>query len=538
MGIKADLIVKNANVITFDDTNPVGESIAVLGGRILGVGSYADFETVLSPDTEVIDAAGLTVIPGLNDNHCHPLALAQNLPKVDMTGVTSLAEFFRRIEEKAKVTPAGEWISATNYQEEFFAEQREPTLAELDAAVPAHPVFIVHSSNHVGLANSLALAKLGIDENTPDPIGDEIVKKDGKLTGRLCENACHKAMKASLPQTSTETLVQYAKEMCRIYNSYGFTSAADMCFVEDRADEYDVWMRLRAEEALTLRVAAYVLPKQYRKFTEGHLPFPAGDDLFRIQGLKLILDGGASSGTSKMGEPNVHDGKTGILYFEQEELNEMVFAAHARGHQVAIHGIGDVAIDHILTAYENAQARLPRPDARHRIEHCSFCYEPLIERVAGGGFLPHFHPGFLWYFGDVHLRNFGQARLEKEFPYRTMLGRGVKIAIGSDCPVTSPDPAYIIYSAIARRSKNGVQCGETEKVTAREALESYTKSGAYFTYDEKVKGMLAPGLLADMTILNMDPTAPEVDAEPERILELKAERTLLAGKTVYTREEN
>jgi predicted amidohydrolase YtcJ len=246
-------------------------------------------------------------------------------------------------------------------------------------------------------------------------------------------------------------------------------------------------------------------------------------------GRKILLDGSGGGGTARMSEPNAHDGKYGILYLTQEELDEAVWEAHSRGCQIAAHGIGDVAIRMILDAYKKAQDKLPRPDARHRIEHCSFAFPDIVERIVKEKVYPLFHPSFLYYFGEAHLRNFTIDRVQHEFPFRSALDKGVVVGNGSDSPVTLPDPRPAIYSTITRKSALGASCGEAECVTASEALWTYTYAGAFLTFDEKLKGTLEPGKLADFAVVDVDPTT----CDPEAILDMNVEKTVLGGVTVF-----
>jgi predicted amidohydrolase YtcJ len=303
--------------------------------------------------------------------------------------------------------------------------------------------------------------------------------------------------------------------------------------ISDNSMEFVVWDKVLKSDGLTVRIAAYYLEYIYRKLSDLGIPIPFGNDLFKLQGRKIILDGGGGSGTARMSEPNLHDGKYGILYHTQEELDDIVWEAHSQGRQISGHGIGDVAITMLLDAYKKAQERLPRPNARHRIEHCSFCYPPLVERVIKEGVLPLMHPGFLYYFGETHKRNYGEERVSQEFPFRSLLDGGIVVGNGSDFPVTVLNPNAILYAAITRKTARGVSCGEKERITAQEAVYSYTAAGAYLTFDEHRKGTLETGKLADIVVTDIDPTA--VDDEPERILEMKVEKTILGGKTVFER---
>jgi predicted amidohydrolase YtcJ len=419
-------------------------------------------------------------------------------------------------------------VEAFGYDEGNFAEGREPSLEELDAAVPDHPLCVSRACLHMGLANSLAMKAKGYGPDTPDPPGGEIVRKDGKLTGRLCENA-YAAMFEVIPPASPERLGRTMKRLSGMYNALGVTSTAEMGLIS-KGTELPIWDKALKGGALTVRVAAYCLDAMYKKLRDAGAPIPLGNDLFKLQGRKIMVDGSGSGGTARMSEPNLVNGGTGIIYHTQEVLSEIVWEAHSQGVQISAHAIGDVAIVMILDAYRKAQTRLPRPDARHRIEHCSFCYPPLIERVIKEGVLPLLNPGFLYYLGDSLTRNYGE-RVLQSIPFRSLLDGGLVVASGSDFPVTGIDPRAIIRAAIVRQTANGLSCGEKERITAREAVYSYTAAGAYLTFDEHKKGSLEAGKLADIVVTDIDPTS--VDDEPDRIMEMKVERTILGGKTVF-----
>jgi predicted amidohydrolase YtcJ len=529
MAFKADLVIKNANVRTMDKKNPLCSAVAVYGDKILGVGSFEDFAAITGPRTEILDLSGKTVLPGFNDNHSHPLYGVGILSKVNLTGTKSHDEFFKRLKVRAAETLPGEWIEAYGYDEGNFAEGREPSLEELDAAVPEHPLCISRVCMHVGLANSLALKARGYELDTPDPPGGEIVRKDGRLTGRLCETA-YSAMAEVIPPASAEQLSKTMKRLSGMYNALGITSTTEMGVISE-GKELPIWDKALKSDSLTVRVAAYCLDAMYKKLREAGVPLPIGNDLFKLQGRKIMLDGSGGAGTARMSEPSKFDGNAGLTYHTQEALDEIVWEAHSQGVQVSTHAIGDVAITMILDAYKKAQERLPRPDARHRIEHCSFCYPPLVERVIKEGVLPLMNPGFIYYFGDTLTRNYGD-RVSQSSPFRSLLNGGIVVASGSDFPVAAIDPKPIIRAAIVRKSASGLSCGESERITAQEVIYSYTAAGAYLTFDEHRKGTLETGKLADLVVTDIDPTT--VDDEPDKIMEMKVERTILGGKTVFS----
>ncbi|MDR2156375.1 MAG: amidohydrolase [Clostridiales Family XIII bacterium] len=530
MSLKADLVIKNANIRTMDRHNPLGSALAVWGDTIVGVGEPKDFESITGPDTEVLDLSGKTALPGFNDNHSHPLFGVGILSKVNLTGTKSHAEFFDRLKAGAAEAPAGAWIEGYGYDEGNFAEGREPTIEELDAAIPGNPLCVSRVCLHVGLANSLAMKAKGYDADTPNPPDGEIVRENGKLTGRLTETA-FAAMKSAIPPATMEQQVKAIARLGNMYNALGITSTAEMGVISASGDEIALWDKVLKANALTVRVAAYCLDAMYGKLRAANSPIPLGNDLFKIQGRKIMLDGSGGAGTARMSIPSKFDGNAGLTYHTQEALDGIVWEAHAEGVQISTHAIGDIAVTMILDAYRKAQNRLPRPDARHRIEHCTFCYPPLIERVIKEGVLTLLNPGFIYYFGDTLMRNYGEEPVSQASPYRSLLDGGVPVACGSDFPVAAIDPKRILHAALVRKTAQGVPCGEREKVSAREAVYSYTAAGAYFTFDEHRKGTLGTGKLADIVVTDIDPTT--VDDEPDRILEMKVERTILGGKTVY-----
>jgi predicted amidohydrolase YtcJ len=322
--------------------------------------------------------------------------------------------------------------------------------------------------------------------------------------------------------------------MSGIYNSFGITSTTEMGAFDAPKNYFGAWDKILKNNGLTVRIAAYLMDPMYRKYMDAGIPLPFGDELFRFRGRKILLDGTAGAGTARMSTPSRFDGSPGMTYYTQEQLDDMVWEAHSNGQQISSHAIGDIAITMLLDAYKKAQDRMPRKDARHRIEHCAFCYPPLIERVINEGVMPLMHPGFLYYFGDTITRNYGEELVAQSFPFRSLLDGGLIVANGSDTPVTVLDPSVILSASMVRKTASGASCGDRERITALEAVYSYTAAGAHFTFDERKKGTLESGKLADIVVTNIDPTT--VDDEPERMLELKTERTILGGKTVFTRQ--
>ncbi|MDR2751398.1 MAG: amidohydrolase family protein, partial [Clostridiales bacterium] len=373
-----------------------------------------------------------------------------------------------------------------------------------------------------------ALKLAGFNENTPDPPGGELVRKDGRLTGRLNDAAAAIAKRA-VPMPSTEVLAREFGNHCHRLNSLGITSSTEMGMLTI-PDGMGFWNRVAELGNQTVRVAVYMDEPMYSSYSRAGLPFGFGSGLLRFQGRKILLDGGGGSGTARVSEPNLHDGKSGILYYTQEKLDSMIWEAHSKGRQVAVHAIGDVAIDMLIESYEKAYNNKPN-GPMHRIEHAYFCFPPLLEKLKRLPVAATLNPGFIYYFGETHIRNYGIKRTDMEIPIRSFIDSNVLSALGSDNPVTVPDPFPIIYSAVSRKTGRGVLLGSGEAISISEALWAYTAASAALTGEETEKGTLSPGKLADITLLDKDPESFE--KEPEGLLGIAVKETYLGGKLVF-----
>lgn len=523
----ADYILENANILTLASPTP-HTALAVGGGRVLGVGTPEELESLAGPGTRRENLGGRTILPGLNDNHCHPLAYADSFLKVDLSDVTTQEDLLRRLADRAAVTPAGEWIFGYGYNEMAFPQQREPNLAALDAAVGDHPLFVTRYCLHAAVVNSAALARVGWDETTQIPGGSLGKDANGRLTGRLDENA-KMTMDTLVPAPSVQTIAKAIQTVCQTYNAYGVTSIADMGSRAEEPPLLSVWAAARSAGYLTLRVSSYLMDPAFSVYDGTGLPYPFGDALYRVAGRKLFVDGAVGGGTAGTSQPSA-EGGYGIYHHSQEELDDLVWQAHARGIQISTHAMGDQAIRMTLDAYRKAQQRLPLPDIRHRIEHAAFADEALLGRMAEEGVWPLFNPNLHWYFGQSHITHYGQ-RGKTQYPFRAALDKGLLPGNGSDCPVTPPDPRPGLYAAVNRVTKEGTPLEASQAISPEEALKTYTLYGAYLTHEEQDKGTLEPGKLADFIVVDRNPLA----VPPEELLDLQVERTVLGGKTVYAR---
>jgi predicted amidohydrolase YtcJ len=530
----ADLVLRGAIIHTVDDAQPRATALAVTDGRFVAVGSDRDIAAHLGPATRVLDLKGKTIVPGFNDAHLHPRPLfPEDAPwaQVDVSpaNVKTIDELIAALRRKAATTPPGQWISGSRYQETKLG--RHPTRADLDAASTEHPITLSHSSGHQSVANSLALSLGGITRETPDPAGGHIVKDEhGELTGRLQESAQRLVTAASTTRTArapeSATLAGLRARFAA-YVARGITSIGVAGGTPASADQ----LRKALGDAPPLRV--------FHMFGDGNLDEavrrmkanPAEGGVIRYGAIKLFHGNSLSGQTCWLHEPYAHNRD----YFgvpparSQAQLDQLVLRVHRAGLQACIHSNGDREIEMVLTAFERAQKSDPRPDARHRIEHCSIVNAAIVARIKAAGVIPVPH-SYLWEHGDKH-ENYGAPRWEWMHAARAFLDAGIRVAGHSDSPVSEANPLLRIQDMVTRRSAEGKVYGASQRITAPQALRIWTLGGAQATFEEKVKGSIAVGKFADFVVLAADPLI----VAPETIKDIAIELTVIGGRIVYDR---
>lgn len=498
----------HGRVFTADPARPQASALGIWRGRIAYVGDDADeARAAAGQDAEVIDLAGRLATPGLIDAHCHPMMYGEQLLGLDLTTVHSVEDLLGRIRERAATTPDSEQISGWGYYLQSFAEQRLPTLAELDAAAPRHPVALIHRSGHELLVNSVMLSMVGYTRDTPDPFGGYLEHDaDGALTGLLAETAME-PVQALAPPEGPETWDARLRRVTDEFLAYGITSTTDANVTSP--DAVRAYQRLRADGTQPrMRFNLMLAHREMLEATEGlGLQTGFGDDWLRIATIKFFLDGTEGQRTAKISEPFADDpGNTGLWMFPTEEFRERVLRAHMAGMQCAVHAIGDAAVELTLDTYREAQERLPRPDIRHRIEHASLLRPDLIERFSREGVVPI--PGGRFASNDyqVLIERFGAERLRWYQPWNALLEHNVPVAVSSDAPVQSANPAKNLWAIVNSRAEHDTQLvmQPEERISLAETLTAYTRHGAWATHEEHRKGMLRPGLLGDVTVFNTD----------------------------------
>ena len=507
-------VFKNANVITMDPARPRARFVAVAGDRVAYAGGEADLKQAIGPGTRVVDCGGKTLIPGFNDSHCHIFSFIRKQLTIDLSypGVRSISDIKEAIRRKVQATPPGQWINGSDYSDFYLAEKHHPTRRDLDEVSPNNPVVISHRSLHGCVLNSLALKLAGIRMDTPEPPGASIHRDatTGEPDGILFDMLGYIRYKV-MPPLSDSELEQGVKAADRAFISQGITSLQDAT-ITNEVRRWHIYGRFKEKGLLKSRIYMMTGADQIAHFREAGLDFRAGDDSLRMGGLKIVL-----------GEA------TGQLFPSQPDLNRYVLDAHRAGCQVAIHAVQPTTVEAALNALEYAIGQVPRPNHRHRIEHCAECAPSLFERVKKLGIVVSMQPPFLYYSGERYLAEIPAEEIRWLYRVKSFLDAGVVVAAGSDTPVVPNNPLAGIYSAVVRKSVAGKDLSPEERIPAEQALALYTSHAAYASFDENVKGSIAAGMLADLVLLSGDPTR----VEPEAIIEIKVLKTVVGGEVVW-----
>jgi predicted amidohydrolase YtcJ len=530
----AELVVRGANILTQADRPARATALAIAGGKFVAVGTDAEVATWIGPKTQVLDLKGRTIVPGFIDAHAHPrplfeLASRWYVVECGPERVKTLDDLVAALARKAKVTPAGSAITGFGYQETKLG--RHPTRQDLDRASTEHPIVISHSSGHLSVCNSLALKLAGIDKDTKDPPGGQFERdRAGEPTGLLKERAAG-IVRAALPKAdgpSPDELLAGYRACFREFLRRGIITV-HVAGTDPSTARLLTRARTQAEP---LRL--------YVMLREGSL-----DQAVELKKAMADDEAGVRYGAIKLFHGNSLSGQTCWLskayadrpdYFgvpparSQIALNALIARVHNAGLQACVHSNGDREITMVLDAFEAALTEKPREDHRHRIEHCSVVTEAILARIKKLNLViaPH---SYIYEHGDK-MEAYGAERWDWMHPNRSLLDLGVPIAGNSDYPVSAAVPLLRIQDMVTRTSAEGKVYGPKQRTTAEQALRAWTRAGAYAGFDEKSRGAIAVGLLADFVVLAADPTAVEAKA----IKDIEIEATYVGGRPVYERK--
>ena len=526
-----DAIYINGTVITVDPMNPYAEAFAVVNGRFAAVGTNDEIRCLANSSTKIVDLKGMTVTPGFNDVHLHPSPVYTEdtpyyTPNLSPEKVKTMDDLIAELKKKADKTPQGQLVSGSRYQDSKLG--RHPTRYDLDKVSTVHPIRIGHSSGHVAVVNSYILEASGITKETKDPPGGAFDRDaDGTPNGVVREAARNmlRTNNTNGERVPYEAQLEGYLECFREYARRGITSVG---IAHGSPSTFPLYENLRDAGSPVRMSFMYDEPYIHLLQAAG-IKSGFGDERLRITSAKVNHGYSFSGNTCWVSEP--YEGRPNYYGIpparSQEELNKMFQTMHDAGFQIATHSNGDREIDMTLTAIELAQAKNPRPDARHRIEHASVMTIPLLERAKKAGVILVFH-SYMWEHGDK-LEVYGEKRLELIHAYRTAIDMGIHVACHSDHGVSASDAMLRLQDMVTRKGENGKIYGGNQRVSVEEAIKVWTLDGAYTSFEESIKGSITPGKLADFLVLRQDPRK----VNPDTIKDIVIDGVYIGGTNVF-----
>ena len=538
--VVADQVFINGMVWTVDKALPQAEAVAVWKGRILKVGTDADVKALVGPNTKVIDLKGQRVVPGFYDSHVHWLGGGLQLARVELKDAKNEAEFGKRLKEFDEKMPRGRWMLGGNWDHDRTFGSTLPTAEMLDKYVKNRPVLIRRYDGHMALANTAALKLARITVDSKDPAGGVIGRlADGKTpSGVLKDNAMDLVDKL-IPEPADDEIAEAIRASLKAAAEVGVTSVQDMegSSAEVRRKLLRTLQELARRDELTCRIDVRWPISQQRDLAAIGVEANFGGDFVRIGGLKGFMDGSLGSSTAKMYEPFVNEPKnTGVYVTQPDVMRTLIRNADKAGQSVAIHAIGDQANGVLLDLFEEITQQNPNRDRRFRIEHVQHLRASDYTRFKQLNVVASMQPFHVIDDGRWAVGRIGTERCATSYAYRSLLDAGAKIAFGSDWPVAPLNPLPGIDAAVNRRTLDGKDPNgwfPEQRITVAEAIEAYTLTSAYAGFQERERGTITAGKLADFVVLNQD----IFDAkQKDHIGETKVAMTVVGGKVVFERK--
>lgn len=534
-GVEPDLIVLNGKIHTSDKAYPRAQAFAVKNGRFIAVGSSAGIRSLATKHTKVVDAEQMTIVPGFIDCHNHAVGnvllyevLVGNPYEVEFVTIDSIVD---KLRAKAQSTAADTWVEGYFYDDTKVKDKRPLNFHDLDKVSKDLPVAVHHRGGHTSYYNGKALQMAGINKATPNVAGGTYDRdSNGDLNGRVTDRArvvFDKVGKRSVysadekMRRDREGLAHISKEFVR----YGLTGVCH------QGGNLQALAQVRARGDLLHRVSYEAMGVELEAMLAAGMTTGLGDEWIKLGAtFEHAADGSFSERTMALSipYPGISPPYRGNVTETQEDLNAWVERMHRAGIQVNCHANGDVAIDHVLNAYERVLSSLPQADARPRITHCTLINDDLVRRIKAVGAVPALFTTYAYYNPDK-FSFYGEELMKRCMAYRTLLDAGIPVAAGSDFSPGPFSPLMGIQGMVTRTGWNGEVWGANQRITVDEALRVNTINGAFATREEAIKGSVTPGKLADFVFLEKDPH--EVD--PTKISQIKINRTVVGGKTVF-----
>lgn len=520
-----DAILYNGRILTVGTREREVEALALAGDRIFAIGTSTEMLALAGSGVRRFDLGGRRVTPGFNDAHSHPCDSGVALLTQVALEMDSIEAIKTAIRAKAAATPPGEWVVGFLYDD--TKTPRPLDRADLDAAAPDHPVIVQHRGGHTAFVNSRALELVKVTENSPNPPHGEFFRDAaGRHNGRVAEKATEAILALAVKPPSREDFRKGAALISRQFASRGITSA---CEADGNPAILQGYQDARDAGELVGRFYTHIDFNDLDKMIDAGVHTGFGDEWVRVGAVKLFADGSISERTALLSEPYVGLGDyRGISRASRQTLYEQARKAYLGGWQVGTHANGDVAIDAILSVYEQLQREAPRRDPRLRIEHCTLVTPELIRRIKAAGVIPLPFAGYVYFHGEK-MPFYGEGRLKHMFAMRDFIDAGIKAAPGSDYTASPAEPMLWLRSEVTRTDARGHTWGANQRITVEEAIRCSTAHGAYASFEEGIKGTLEPGQLADLVVWDHDLLA----IDPASFLTVRPERTMVGGRWVY-----
>ena len=537
-----DRILVNATIHTVDDSRPTATAVAINGGRFIAVGDDDEIRALAGSSTIVADLGGAAVVPGLIDAHNHLQATGHMLREVQLYDTRAMSEIVERVAARVRETAKGEWVVGRGWDESLLAEGRHPTRHDLDIVSPDNPVVIHRVWNKL-VCNSAALRAAGIARETPDPPADVLYsgsfeRDEAGVPSGLFRDRAKEMITNHIPEPTEDGRVAAVDAACRAYNAVGLTGVAEPGLYPEEIRAFD---RARREGKLTVRTDMLMAAWGFgapetevgleERFESLGVGGGFGDDLLRLEGIKLMIDGGMSDRTARMFDPYLNEPENrGTWVVEPRRLVRLIRWVHDLGWPMDIHTCGDEAQETVVQAFAAAQRENPKPWLRHRVHHAYFPTPAALEAMAEAGISAVVSSPFLTNLGKGFVNSVGPERASRAMPMRTYLNAGVPLAGSSDSYITDYNPWVGMHAAVNRTTATGRDLGkDVEALTPAEALRSYTLGGAFVTGREDRQGSIAVGKLADLVVLDRDPLA----ISPAELDRVNPTATMLGGEWVY-----
>lgn len=534
----------NGIIITMEGDKPtMAEAVVEKEGKIAFVGNLADAKKSF-PAAKKIDLKERTLLPGFIDPHSHFGMISNAMGQVDLNpppvgAVTSIGNIIEKIQsfKEEKNIPDNEWIFGWGYDESQLDEKRHPNKMEIDKVLPNNPVYLQHTSGHMGVANSMALATMNVTADPPDPEGGSIDRLPGSQepNGLVQETAMYPFVGNMLNILGSRQ-AEFFDETQAYYTQNGITTAQD-----GMTDRNAIRFFQSQADAGKFKIDLIALPgfsDLEQNLKDSSIHWKTYKNGFKLQGTKIIADGSPQGKTAFFTKPFLtsvpgcnHDCR-GLPSLSQEALNDLFLKAYRQDNQLFIHSNGDASIDMIISAHESACKALKQPldkDRRTIVIHSQFVRLSQLKTFKEYNIEPSFFTNHAYFWGDVHVQNLGEERANFLSPIATADRIGLKYTNHSDATVTPINPLFTVWSAVNRVSRSGAIIGENERATPYQALKAITRHAAYEFYDEQTKGSLTKGKLADFVILDGNP----LTVDKKKIKDIQVTETIKEGKTVY-----